>query len=193
MNKKSVYRNQEKTVRNLQKHFSFLRNASANCRSIFHFCKMPAQIAEAFSKLVDSVFFKSTKIIYVFIIPCYKWKCCLTVRWGPIYKRKRLLTVRECPFTNGNGVWQCESARLQMEMVPNCEWKSRLQMKTASDSARVSVYKWKWRLTVSESPVYKWKWPLTVRESPFTNEIGLWQCDEVPFTVISKYYSIIFS
>ena len=66
MNKKSVYRNQEKTFckiraqiaeaffifakrqRKLQKHFSFLQNAGANCRSIFHFCKMPAQIAETF-------------------------------------------------------------------------------------------------------------------------------------------------
>ena len=66
MNKKSVYRNQEKTfckIRaqiaeaffifakcrcKLQKHFSLLQNAGANCRDVFHFCKMLAQNAEAF-------------------------------------------------------------------------------------------------------------------------------------------------
>ena len=83
-----------------------------------------------------------------------------------VYKRKWCLTVRECPFTNGNDVWQCESARLQMEMVPNCEWKSRLQMEMPSDSARAPVYKWNWPLTVRWSPVYKWKWRLTVRWGP---------------------------
>ena len=56
MNKKSVYRNQEKTLffifekcqRNLQNHFSVLRNASAICKAIFHFCEMPAQFAKPF-------------------------------------------------------------------------------------------------------------------------------------------------
>ena len=38
MNKKSVYRNQEKTLRNLRWHFAKMKNASAICADILQIC-----------------------------------------------------------------------------------------------------------------------------------------------------------